>query len=63
MSSLGARLLVLGAAYMGDGVYIHLDPGGGVVILTSDGMNVTNQIFLDPETLTAVKLWLKDKKL
>jgi hypothetical protein len=63
VSSLGARLRVAGAAYMGDGVYIHPAPGGGVVIVTSDGMNITNQIVLDPETLAAVKLWLKDKKL
>lgn len=64
MSSLGARLNKLGAHYLGDGAYVYLEvEGGSVVLLTSDGISVTNQVVLDPETLRAFLGFLRDKKI
>lgn len=45
------------AAYLGDGVYADFD-GFGIVLTTEDGIEVTNRIVLEPETLANFTRWL-----
>jgi len=44
--------------YLGDGVYVVVDEAGAVVLTTEDGIQTTNRIVLEPETLHAFELWL-----
>lgn len=46
--------------YLGDGVYAEIDAGlGGIVLTTSDGLEVTNKIVLEPEVLAALEDYLR----
>jgi hypothetical protein len=40
-------------AYLGDGVYIDIDPWGCYVLTTEDGIRATNRIVLEPEVVAA----------
>ena len=46
------------ASYIGDGVYVHSD-GIGLVLQTSNGVSVQNQIVLEPEVLVSFLDYLK----
>jgi len=48
--------------YLGDGVYIALDSFGSVVLTTENGIEVTNTIVLERETLAKLLQWLKEVK-
>lgn len=45
--------------YLGDGAYAYIDPYGGVVIYTSDGISETNRVVLDPVVLATFVRWLE----
>lgn len=45
--------------YLGDAVYASLDQHGGIMLTTEDGLSATNNIMLEPETLTSFLLWLQ----
>lgn len=47
------------AMYLGDGVYIFVDAFGDLNLVTSDGIQVTNRIVLEPEVLKAMDAYLK----
>ena len=40
--------------YVGDGVYVAVDPYGALVLTTEDGYRATNTIVLEPEVLAAL---------
>lgn len=40
--------------YLGDGVYVELNEYGQLVLETSDGIRVSNRIFLEPEVFLAL---------
>jgi hypothetical protein len=42
--------------YLGDGVYAEFD-GHGFIITTSNGIETTNTIYLEPEVLQAFVNW------
>ena len=44
--------------YLGDGVYVQ-EIFGMVALSTENGLEVTNQIFLEPQVLIAFEEWLK----
>jgi hypothetical protein len=44
--------------YLGDGVYARRDEFGSVVLVTYDGVQITNEIWLDPQLTRAVKDFL-----
>lgn len=48
------------AAYIGDGVYAKLDTefDRSVWLCTSNGLEITNRICLEPEVLQAFQAWL-----
>lgn len=43
--------------YLGDGAYVGYD-GYHVVIYTSDGVSVTNEVALEPKVLENFKEWI-----
>ncbi len=43
--------------YLGDGCYVERDADGCVVLTTSDGINTTNRIVLDPGVYVALIRW------
>ena len=43
--------------HIGDGVYVHFD-GYHVVLETSNGLETTNEIFLEPEVIVAFQQYL-----
>jgi len=45
--------------YLGDGVYASTD-GYQVILTTSDGVHVTNVIYLDSSTMSALDKFYKD---
>ncbi len=47
--------------YLGDGVYVDYD-GYHVVLMTKDGVQVTNRILLDPDAWTSLDKWADDLK-
>lgn len=47
--------------YLGDAVYVEHD-GFHVVLTTSDGMQVTNRICLEPGVIVSFNQWLVDLK-
>jgi hypothetical protein len=49
-------------AYIGDGVYVDIDPLG-IILTTEDGIRVTNEIVLEPEVWGALRLWVKQQIL
>jgi hypothetical protein len=44
--------------YLGDGAYVRWDQFGVLVLFTTDGVRITNQIFLEPEVLDALQAYL-----
>ena len=44
--------------YLGDGVFVQSDSLGRVILSTEDGMEITNRIYLEPEQLHGLYLWL-----
>lgn len=49
------------AAYLGDGVYAETD-GFHVILKTTDGISVTNEIFLDYEVLSNLEIYINSLK-
>jgi hypothetical protein len=47
-------------AYLGDGLYVDHD-GYQVRLYASDGISVTNEVFLDPRTLESFLIWVESK--
>ena len=45
------------AEYLGDAVYADVDPLGGVVLTTEDGIMATNRIVLEFEVMDALLNW------
>lgn len=41
------------AAYLGDGAYVHIDVAGQIILFTSNGLDITNEVALDPIVLQA----------
>ena len=35
--------------YLGDGVYVDTDGCGGIVLTTENGIETTNEIYIEPE--------------
>lgn len=46
--------------YLGDGVYVNSEHGM-ICLYTSDGVHVTNRIYLKPEVLEAFRMFLDGK--
>ena len=44
--------------YLGDGVYVGFNLGL-LCLVTSDGMRITNEIYLEPEVISAFKSYLE----
>lgn len=44
--------------YLGDGLYVEYD-GLQVRLFTSNGLSVTNEVFLEPGVLTNFLIWVK----
>jgi len=47
--------------YLGDGAYAKFD-GYGIILTTSDGINITNTIYLEPSTLQALEKFVSNLK-
>lgn len=45
-------------AYLGDGVYVAVDPRGEFVLTTEDGIRATNTIYLEREVVDALLLFV-----
>lgn len=41
------------AAYLGDGAYVRIDVAGQIILFTSNGLDITNEVALDPIVLQA----------
>lgn len=50
------------AEYMGDAVYVKMD-AGYLRIMTSDGLDVNNTIFMEPEVFENVLAFYNKQKL
>lgn len=48
--------------YIGDGVFIDHDQRG-LVLTTSDGFRVTNQIILEPDTWESLQAYVKSLEI
>ena len=44
--------------YIGDGVYVEFDLGM-IRLTTENGIEITNQIYLEPEVWRALKAWVE----
>jgi len=48
-------------SYIGDGAYVEVDDAtGNLVLTTEDGVNVTNKIVLEAETMLALDRYARD---
>lgn len=47
-------------SYIGDGAYTYVNDFGDVVLYTSDGVEQTNTIVLEPIVLRAFERWLEN---
>lgn len=48
--------------YLGDGVYVEFDVvAGGIVLTTSNGLEDTNIIVLEPEVFKALQDWIASR--
>ena len=45
--------------YLGDAVYVYLDDFRGVVLYTSNGIEETNTVVMEPEVLADLERWVK----
>ncbi len=51
------------ATYLGDGLYADLvDDGYQVRLFASNGIRVTNEVFLDAHVLAAFEAWLATRR-
>lgn len=50
------------STYLGDGVYLHVETVT-VTLLTTDGVDITNRVHLEPATLALLQLELKRRGL
>lgn len=49
--------------YLGDGVYVALDePAGAVVLTTENGIETTNTVVLEMETLGGFERWVAQRR-
>lgn len=48
-------------AYLGDGVYVDMWPevDGGLILTTENGIETTNRIYLEPQTIIALSRYLR----
>ncbi len=44
----------VGKQYLGDAVYARLDDFGGLILTTENGVETTNEIYLEPRVLEAL---------
>ena len=44
--------------YLGDGAYVYVAPDRSVVLYTSNGIDETNTVYLDPYVLGVFERWL-----
>lgn len=44
--------------YLGDGAYARVEDWGDVTLYTSDGLNTTNQVVLEPHLLENFLRWV-----
>ena len=44
--------------YLGDGAYVYMSPAREVVLYTSNGVEETNQVVLEPAVLAAFERWM-----
>lgn len=47
-------------AYIGDGVYVDIDPDLGIVLTTENGIEVTNRIVLEPDVLLSFVVYCRN---
>jgi hypothetical protein len=52
----------LAKAYLGDSVYVELNEHGQLVLSTSDGISVSNTIYLEPEVFRALVRYVKEQE-
>lgn len=45
--------------YLGDAVYVKLDPSGQLRLFTTDGRTTQNEIFLEPEVYRSLEDYVK----
>lgn len=45
--------------YIGDAVYVDRNEQGAIILTTEDGIQVTNEILLEPEVFNALLLWVQ----
>jgi hypothetical protein len=50
------------SCYLGDGAYVRWDQFGVLVLYTSDGVSITNQVYLESEVLHALQEFLRQSK-
>jgi len=48
--------------YLGDAVYVEINPYGDIVLTTEDGISVSNSIILDPTVLQAFLEYIERSK-
>lgn len=46
--------------YLGDGVYVGFSPIEQIVIYTSNGLDITNKVYLNEYTLYSLLKWIRD---
>lgn len=48
--------------YLGDAVYAELDRSGSIVLTTENGIETTNQIYLEEPTIMALERYIEQCK-
>jgi len=59
MSSVGDLLKRNKAEYLGDAVYVYKNQFSEVYLVTTDGIQISNRIVLDPVVLSAFLNWIE----
>lgn len=45
--------------YLGDAVYVKVDPYGGIILTTEDGIKATNTIYLEGCVIKALEIFIQ----
>ena len=50
-------------AYLGDGAYVRISQLGEIVIYTTNGITVTNSVYLEPSAINELIKFLKREEM